>query len=109
MPLPAVAFVLTMMQDCIQEWETGRFQARENNFRLQQDMFDAHLHGLNETHAGVWLDEDPADEEFCQSVTRACDVRPDTDTEPEYDLDGRLTARSKGKGKAQPLVDGSDY
>ncbi|KAG8728409.1 hypothetical protein FRC10_005008, partial [Ceratobasidium sp. 414] len=48
LPLPAVAFVLTMMQDCLREWETGVFRARENDFKTQRDMFDAHLHSLHQ-------------------------------------------------------------
>ncbi|KAG9078701.1 hypothetical protein FRC06_008231, partial [Ceratobasidium sp. 370] len=118
MPLPAVALVLTMMQDSIKEWETGVFRARENNFRAQRDMFDAHLQGLYEyqkvarsrlhrfqgkwfrkgmRYAGVRILDSTEEGRFCQPITRACDVRPDTPelSEPEYDENGRLTARAK--------------
>ncbi|KAG8777108.1 hypothetical protein FRC12_000549 [Ceratobasidium sp. 428] len=143
--LPAVAFVLTMMQDCIQEWDTGCFRVRENNYGAQKDLYIAHLHGLHVyegeardrltdfrsdwfkegmKHAGVRIDSgDESDHEFCQPVTRACFVRaptpsesatepepepsPEPSPEPEY-VDGRLTAWSKGKGKAPDFDDFSD-
>ncbi|KAG9087382.1 hypothetical protein FS749_002950 [Ceratobasidium sp. UAMH 11750] len=131
LPLPAVAFVLTMMQDCLKEWETGVFRARDNDFKAQRDMFDAHLQSLHEyrktahlrlhrfqrkwfkkgmKHAGVRIHKLPRDHQFCQPITWAHAVRPDTpdNSEPEFDEDGRLTARAKGKGKAQPESDDSD-
>ncbi|KAG9092113.1 hypothetical protein FS749_015996 [Ceratobasidium sp. UAMH 11750] len=46
LPLPAVAFVLTMMQDCIEEWQTGQFKPRDLNLTIQRSVFDAHLMGL---------------------------------------------------------------
>ncbi|KAG8700491.1 hypothetical protein FRC09_005924 [Ceratobasidium sp. 395] len=146
-PLPAVAFVLTMMQDCIQEWDTGCFRARENSFRQQKDLYKAHLHGLyvyeseaadrltgfqaawfkaGMKHAGIRIDSGESDHEFCQPVTQARFVRPQSESEseaeaapelspepepspePEY-VDGRLTAQSKGKGKPPWLDDFSDY
>ncbi|KAG9090431.1 hypothetical protein FRC06_001088 [Ceratobasidium sp. 370] len=122
LPLPAVAFVLTMMQDCLREWETGVFRARENDFKTQQNMFDAHLMSLHEyrksarvrlerfqrewfrkgmKHAGVRIHKPQRDQPFCQPITWAHTVRPDTpeNSEPEVDENGRLTARAKGKGK----------
>ncbi|KAG9081062.1 hypothetical protein FRC06_005864 [Ceratobasidium sp. 370] len=123
LPLPAVAFVLTMMQDCIEEWQTGQFKPRELNLTTQRSIFDAHLMGLLQyrrraprrlsefqqrwfedgmVNAGVEIHQREEGEKFCQSITRAENVWPDTpeeseDSEPEYDGDGRLTARSKGK------------
>ncbi|KAG8761404.1 hypothetical protein FRC12_009422 [Ceratobasidium sp. 428] len=146
-PLPAVAFMLTMMQDCIQEWDTGCFRARENSFRQQKDLYKAHLHGLyvyeseaadrltgfqaawfkaGMKHAGIRIDSGESDHEFCQPVTQARFVQPQSESEseaeaepelslepepspePEY-VDGRLTAQSKGKGKPPQLDDFSDY
>ncbi|KAF8595749.1 hypothetical protein BDV93DRAFT_564036 [Ceratobasidium sp. AG-I] len=46
LPLVAVAFVLTMMQECIEEWATGRFLARDLNLTTQRGRFDSHLWGL---------------------------------------------------------------
>ncbi|KAG9094991.1 hypothetical protein FRC06_010254 [Ceratobasidium sp. 370] len=125
MPLPAVAFVLTMMQECIEEWQTGRCKSRELNFKTQRSIFDAHLQGLIEyrksasrrlyrfqkkwfktgmEYAGVIIHESEDQEEYCQPITRACNVRPDT-PEPSYYEDGRFTAKSKGKGRE---IDDSD-
>ncbi|KAG8726531.1 hypothetical protein FRC10_006999, partial [Ceratobasidium sp. 414] len=111
------------MQDCIEEWQTGQFKPRELNLTTQWSIFDAHLMGLLEycrraprrlfdfqrrwfedgmVNAGVEIHRREEGERFCQSITQAENVRPDTpeepeDSEPEYDGDGRLTARSKGK------------
>ncbi|KAG8705735.1 hypothetical protein FRC08_001492 [Ceratobasidium sp. 394] len=124
LPLPAVAFVLTMMQECIEEWQTGRFRPRDLNVATQRSIFDAHLQGLivyrrrakkrlanfqvkwfeaGLEYAGIEIHRQDDEDHFCQSVTRAENVRADTptDSEPEYDEDGRLTARSKGKHKAR--------
>ncbi|KAG8716066.1 hypothetical protein FRC08_009878 [Ceratobasidium sp. 394] len=131
LPLPAVAFVLTIMQDCLREWETGVFRARDNDFKAQRDMFDAHLMSLHEyrktapgrllrfqgkwfrkgmKYAGVRIHKPRQDRQFCQPITWAHTVRPDTpeNSEPEFDEDGRLTARAKGKGKEQHQSDDSD-
>ncbi|KAF8595748.1 hypothetical protein BDV93DRAFT_514724 [Ceratobasidium sp. AG-I] len=99
--LPAVAFVLTMMQECIEEWQTGRYQPRDLCFSRQRPVFDAHLRGLYNyvksardrmfrfrgawfkagmEHAGVTvLDQDATSSgQYRQPVTRAENVRPDT-------------------------------
>ncbi|KAG8789643.1 hypothetical protein FRC12_013361 [Ceratobasidium sp. 428] len=108
MPLEAIAFVLTMMQDCLQEWDTGCLRARDNHFKQQRAVFDAHLHGLHTymgtarrrlvglqsewflagmQHAGIHVvegsQEHHADQEFCQPVAQACFIRPDSDSDPE--------------------------
>ncbi|KAG9087140.1 hypothetical protein FS749_003140 [Ceratobasidium sp. UAMH 11750] len=124
LPLPAVAFVLTMMQECIQEWQTGYFKPRDLNVSTQQSIFDAHLQGLIEyrrparkrlakfqvdwfsagmEYAGIEINRYEDQDHYCQSITRSANVRPDTpkESEPEYDETGRLTAQSKGKHKAQ--------
>ncbi|KAG8715140.1 hypothetical protein FRC09_016873 [Ceratobasidium sp. 395] len=108
MPLEAIAFVLTMMQDCLQEWDTGCLRARDNHFKQQRAVFDAHLHGLHTymgtarrrlvglqsewflagmQHAGIHVvegsQEHHADQEYCQPVAQACFIRPDSDSDPE--------------------------
>ncbi|KAG8700802.1 hypothetical protein FRC09_005747 [Ceratobasidium sp. 395] len=108
LPLPTVAFVLMMMQDCLQEWDTGCLRVRENQFKQQKAVFDAHLHGL-ETYkgkasarlarrqskwflagmefAGISVVEGSGDEEldtnFCQPVSQACFIRSDSESEHE--------------------------
>ncbi|KAG8701272.1 hypothetical protein FRC08_004190 [Ceratobasidium sp. 394] len=124
LPLPAVAFVLTMMQECIQEWQTGYFKPRDLNVSTQRSIFDAHLQGLIEyrrparkrlakfqvdwfsagmEYAGIEINHYEDQDHYCQSITRSANVRPDTpeESEPEHDETGRLTARSKGKHKAR--------
>ncbi|KAG9091329.1 hypothetical protein FS749_016629 [Ceratobasidium sp. UAMH 11750] len=124
LPLPAVAFVLTMMQECIQEWQTGYFKPRDLNVSTQRSIFDAHLQGLIEyrrparkrlakfqvdwfsagmEYAGIEIHRYEDQDHYCQSITRSANVRPDTpeESEPEYDESGRLTAQSKGKHKAR--------
>ncbi|KAG9123542.1 hypothetical protein FRC07_014783 [Ceratobasidium sp. 392] len=100
MPLPTVAFVLTMMQACLEEWQTGSFRPQDLHSPTQQPIFDAHLRGLIEyqraapnrmerfqcrwfktgmKYAGVRLDDN--EPEYCQPITRASQVRPDTPDE----------------------------
>ncbi|KAF8594019.1 hypothetical protein BDV93DRAFT_581280 [Ceratobasidium sp. AG-I] len=144
--LPAIAFVLTMMQECIEEWQTGRYNPRELSCSKQRPIFDAHLRGLYNyvksardrmfrfrgawfkagifvrEHAGVTIigNDDPATSQYCQPVTRAENVRPDTpppnhinaealeqepeEPVPELEYDGdddeRFSTKSKGKSKA---------
>ncbi|KAF8593401.1 hypothetical protein BDV93DRAFT_566590 [Ceratobasidium sp. AG-I] len=125
LPLVAVAFVLTMMQECIEEWATGRFLSRDLNLTTQRGRFDSHLWGLlnyrssadsrllrfqrrwlNDglEHAGVRINQEEPEPYHCQSVTRSEDVRPDTPpalgSESEPEEDQHLNARTKGKGKA---------
>ncbi|KAF8593979.1 hypothetical protein BDV93DRAFT_516139 [Ceratobasidium sp. AG-I] len=99
--LPAVAFVLTMMQECIEEWQTGRQNPRDLCASKQRPIFDVHLRGLYNymhkaedpmlrfqgkwfktgmEHAGVTVHDhdDPTVGRYCQPVTRAENVRPDT-------------------------------
>ncbi|KAG8731861.1 hypothetical protein FRC10_001396 [Ceratobasidium sp. 414] len=127
LPLPAVAFVLTMMQECIQEWQTGYMKPRDLNITVQWVIFDAHLQGLIEywrparkrltrfqvdwfktgmEYAGIEIHRYEDEEHCCQSITRAKHVRPNTpeeseESKPEFNKYGRLTARSKGKHKAR--------
>ncbi|KAG9077148.1 hypothetical protein FS749_010994 [Ceratobasidium sp. UAMH 11750] len=114
------------MQECIEEWQTGRFRPWDLNIVTQRAIFDAHLQGLlvyrrraakrlagfqvkwfeaGLEYASIEIHRQNDEDHFCQSVTRAENVRPDTPTdsepEPEFDEDGRLTTQSKGKHKAR--------
>ncbi|KAG8705029.1 hypothetical protein FRC09_003196 [Ceratobasidium sp. 395] len=107
MPLPAVALVLMMMQECLQEWDTGCLRVRDNHCKQQRAVFDAHLHGLNTyqgkargrladlqyewfvagmEHAGIRVveasEEQDLSQDFCQPVSRACFIESDSDSEP---------------------------
>ncbi|CAE7127023.1 unnamed protein product, partial [Rhizoctonia solani] len=48
MPLPTVAFALTTVQFCIEEWETGVFKAKELRAERQYNTYCAHLKGLQQ-------------------------------------------------------------
>ncbi|KAG8792295.1 hypothetical protein FRC12_006549 [Ceratobasidium sp. 428] len=129
LPLPAVALVLTLMQECVEEWDTGRFRPRDLNDTIQRSRFDAHLQGLLNYRGGArgrtrrfrvtWfeagleyahikINRDEEDNEgFCQSVTRVENVRPDSDQEfddededdEEPELDRNGRYTAKSKGK----------
>ncbi|KAG8789049.1 hypothetical protein FRC12_013913 [Ceratobasidium sp. 428] len=108
-PLPAIALVLTLMQECIEEWDTGRFRPRDLNDTNQEAIFDAHLQGLLNYRSGArgrlagfrvtWfeagleyahikMNRDEEDHDgFCQSITRVENVRPDSDREFDNDED----------------------
>ncbi|KAG8781258.1 hypothetical protein FRC12_022066 [Ceratobasidium sp. 428] len=146
LPLPAVTLVLTMMQESIDEWDTGRHRPRDLNLETQRSIFNAHLQGLVNyrttasgrllkfrrkwfrrglKYANISIKVVDDQDGFCQSITRPEDVRPDSpggsqsgsgsdsdassslvtdsdsDSEPERYADGRLTAKSKGKGKSR--------
>ncbi|KAG8793233.1 hypothetical protein FRC12_003450 [Ceratobasidium sp. 428] len=128
MPLPAVSFVLTMLQDCLEEWDTGCLRVRDNRFRQQKAMFDAHLHGLHTykanapgrlarlqskwflagmKHAGIHVAEgseeqlDP-DNEFCQAVTQACYIRADSDSDPEPEPEPEPEPDSESEPEPEP-------
>ncbi|KAF8593930.1 hypothetical protein BDV93DRAFT_565973 [Ceratobasidium sp. AG-I] len=45
-PIPAVAMVLTIWQECVQEWQTGRFRGIDLNAERQLSMYECHLKGL---------------------------------------------------------------
>ncbi|KAF8596811.1 hypothetical protein BDV93DRAFT_513821 [Ceratobasidium sp. AG-I] len=133
LPLVAIAFVLTMMQECIEEWATGRFLSRDLNLTTQRGRFDSHLWGLLNyrskagsrllrfqrrwlngglEHAGVRVNQEEPEPYHCQSVTRPENVRPDTPpalgSESEPEEDQHLNTRAKGKGRANHfLIDGS--
>ncbi|KAG8779196.1 hypothetical protein FRC12_024592, partial [Ceratobasidium sp. 428] len=124
LPLPAVAFVLTMMQECIEGWETGRFRSRDLNINTQRGIFDAHLQGLINyrsraaTRLGgfqvFWFREglswanvrvhqyDDEDDMYCQSITRADDVVPDGASDSEDDRDPAPEPESDPEPQADP-------
>ncbi|KAG8773833.1 hypothetical protein FRC12_002289 [Ceratobasidium sp. 428] len=140
LPLPSAAFVLTMLQECVEEWGSGCHRPRDLNLANQRAIFDAHLKGLYNyrskaqvrmlkfqkkwfrkglDYANIKIHEHEDEGNFCQSVTQAEDVEPDDEDEeeesssesdsesdddssgPEHYGDGRLTAKSKGKGRAR--------
>ncbi|KAG8733912.1 hypothetical protein FRC10_012063 [Ceratobasidium sp. 414] len=127
LPLPAVVFVLTMMQECIQEWQTRYMKPQDLNVSIQHAIFDAHLQGLIKyrraarkrltkfqvdwfttgmEYAGIEIHRCEDQEHYCQSITHAEHVQPDTpeeseESEPEFNKNGHLTAQSKGKHRAQ--------
>ncbi|KAG8726612.1 hypothetical protein FRC11_014824 [Ceratobasidium sp. 423] len=95
MPLPTVAFILTTIQFCLEEWETGTFKAKELRADHQYNTYCVHLRGLQQydtvanarlmrfrqrwfqfaiQHSGASVVV-PAQ---TQEVTNAADVRPDT-------------------------------
>ncbi|CAE7233303.1 unnamed protein product [Rhizoctonia solani] len=95
MPLPTVAFILTTIQFCLEEWETGAFKAKDLRAERQYNTYCAHLRGLQQydtvAHSRLmrfrqrWFDfaiqhsgasiVTPA---HTQEFTDAADVRPDT-------------------------------
>ncbi|KAG8693266.1 hypothetical protein FRC09_010625, partial [Ceratobasidium sp. 395] len=136
MPLEAVALVLTMMQDCLQEWDTGSLRARDNHYRQQQAVFDAHLHGLNTymgtarrrlvdlqsqwflagmQHAGIHVvegsEEHHADQEFCQPVAQACFIRPDSDSDvsPEPEPEPEPSSEPEPEPEPEPQYNEHGY
>ncbi|KAG8724615.1 hypothetical protein FRC09_016585 [Ceratobasidium sp. 395] len=95
--LPAAALVLTMMQVCIAEWETGYFKPQDLDVDKQRVYFESHLLGLYEYEKvaysrllrfrGEWFaagieysgsnvaEDDPR---AARPYTLASQVRPDT-------------------------------
>ncbi|KAG8708548.1 hypothetical protein FRC09_001199 [Ceratobasidium sp. 395] len=107
-PVPTIAFALTLWQHTIGEWKTGRHVKASLDAELQGGSYQSHLLGLltyekeapgrleefqedafwyGMNHAGV--SEDLA--EPYQPVTRPDQIRPDSP---------RTRARAKGKGRA---------
>ncbi|KAG9078022.1 hypothetical protein FRC06_008570 [Ceratobasidium sp. 370] len=97
MPETAVAYVLANMQFTIEEWETGKFLAKDLNASDMLNKYVAHLRGLKAARrrakhrfqrlAQEWYDFGfeysgamELDDPFTQSVTLEEDVRPDTPT-----------------------------
>ncbi|QRV95079.1 hypothetical protein RhiJN_23097 [Ceratobasidium sp. AG-Ba] len=108
LPIPFIAFVLTLMQHAIGEWKTGRHIKAELDSKVQGGIYESHVLGLLKyekkasgrfeefredafwygiNHAGV------GDElhEPHQPVTEADMIRPDSPA---------TKARAKGKGRA---------
>ncbi|KAG8713034.1 hypothetical protein FRC08_013768 [Ceratobasidium sp. 394] len=99
-PLTAVAFVLANLQFCIEEYETGQYQARELNASDMLNKYVAHLRGLKAAQLAAkgrfarltkeWFNYGfdysgamELDDPFTQPVTQASDIRPDTPTGEE--------------------------
>ncbi|KAG8728796.1 hypothetical protein FRC10_004567 [Ceratobasidium sp. 414] len=112
MPLPAMAFVLTMTVSV-----SGRLGLSGLRKTLapvpevscsQAARFPTEV--VQEGNEICWIHKPSDDKMFSQPVTQACNVQPNTpkQSEPEYDGNGRLTAQAKGKGKAQPPSDDSE-
>ncbi|KAG8696305.1 hypothetical protein FRC08_007248 [Ceratobasidium sp. 394] len=95
MPLTTVAFVLSIVQFCIEEWETGRFRPRDLNMTNLLNKYVAHLRGLKEASKAAknrmarlqqhWFDfgleysgATTANQDIYQPTTQSHDVRPDT-------------------------------
>ncbi|KAG8732766.1 hypothetical protein FRC10_000616 [Ceratobasidium sp. 414] len=101
-PLPetAIAYVLANMQFTLEEWTTGKFQARDLNASDMLNKYVAHLRGLKSARrraklrfkhlAQEWFDfrfeysgAMELDDPFTQPVTQEEDIRPDTPTSDE--------------------------
>ncbi|KAG9080813.1 hypothetical protein FRC06_006132 [Ceratobasidium sp. 370] len=99
MPLTTVAFVLSIIQFCLEEWETRNFQPHDLNMTNLLNKYVAHLRGLKEASAAAkscmarlrqhWFDFGykylgavAVNQPIYQPITRRHDVRPDT-PEPE--------------------------
>ncbi|KAG9084323.1 hypothetical protein FRC06_004123, partial [Ceratobasidium sp. 370] len=129
MPLTTVAFVLAMIQFCIEEWETGYFKPHDLNMTDTLHKYVAHLRGLKEARSGAkkrmkalqkkWFEfgyqysgATAITQEYHQPITLRRDIRPDTPERegsespevpevPEVDAEGRYTMRAKGKSRAR--------
>ncbi|KAF8609549.1 hypothetical protein BDV93DRAFT_503858 [Ceratobasidium sp. AG-I] len=101
MPLTTSAFMLALVQFCIEEYETGQYRARDLNMSDMLNKYVAHLRGLKEARAAAktritrlqkhWFDygyeysgATLPDELYDQPITLRSDVRPDT-PQPEID------------------------
>ncbi|KAF8595005.1 hypothetical protein BDV93DRAFT_564871 [Ceratobasidium sp. AG-I] len=95
MPLTTTAFILAIVQFCIEEYQTGQFRARDLNMSDMLNKYVAHLRGLKEARAGAkrritelqkhWFDYGYEysgamlpDEVYQQPITLRSDIRPDT-------------------------------
>ncbi|KAG8788551.1 hypothetical protein FRC12_014431 [Ceratobasidium sp. 428] len=99
MPETAVAFVLANVQFCLEEYDTGRHQARDLNASDMLNKYVAHLRGLKVARrtakkrfarlAQEWFDYGiysgvmELDDPFTQPITLAEDVRPDSPSSDE--------------------------
>ncbi|KAG9118480.1 hypothetical protein FRC07_006999 [Ceratobasidium sp. 392] len=100
-PLTTVAFVLAIVQFCLEEWETGQFQARDLSMTDMLNKYVAHLRGLKEARAAAkgrmkrlqqhWFDFGyeysgavRPSEPYYQPITLRGNVRPDT---PEFEFE----------------------
>ncbi|KAG9079761.1 hypothetical protein FRC06_007498 [Ceratobasidium sp. 370] len=106
MPLTTVAFVLSIIQFCLEEWETGKFQSRDLSMTDLLHKYVAHLRGLKEASVAAkgqmrrlqqhWFDfgleysgATSVEEPLYQPITRRGEVHPDT---PEPDSEAEREA-----------------
>ncbi|EUC67551.1 hypothetical protein RSOL_551110, partial [Rhizoctonia solani AG-3 Rhs1AP] len=125
LPTITVAFVLTIMQACIEEWRTGRFVPEHLNASDQFNIFTAHLLGLEEysTSAprrlrrfrkawyrmGVENVTRPTNEQpVLQAYTTRDEVRPDSDSEDDEDVLRESSGNVVEDNEEEGLYDGGD-
>ncbi|KAG8778762.1 hypothetical protein FRC12_024834 [Ceratobasidium sp. 428] len=133
LPLPAVTLVLTMMQESIDEWDTGRHRPRDLNLETQRSIFNAHLQGLVNyrttasgrllkfrrkwfrrglKYANISIKVADDQDGFCQSITRPEDVRPDSPggsqsgSGSDSDASSSLVTDSDSDSKPERYADG---
>ncbi|KAG8702620.1 hypothetical protein FRC09_004645 [Ceratobasidium sp. 395] len=107
-PIPSIAFTLTLMEHDLREWKTGHFVKAELDARTEAEAYQTHLTGLlayekeapdrfhefQETAAKYGLNYAGMSEHLdkpAQRPTRVADIRPDSPA---------TKARAKGKGRA---------
>ncbi|QRV92933.1 hypothetical protein RhiJN_20951 [Ceratobasidium sp. AG-Ba] len=116
MPLTVVAFILAIMQFCIEEWSTGYFVSHDLGASHMLDKYEAHLQNLKELQSVAprrlermqagWTEYafDYSGASFLQSgkdreqATFHAEMRPDTPP-PETPV-GSLTPLSLGEGSS---------
>ncbi|KAG9104667.1 hypothetical protein FRC07_009756, partial [Ceratobasidium sp. 392] len=115
-PLTAVAYILALIQFCLEEWETGHFVPRDWSMTDMLNKYVAHLRGLKEARAAAkgrmkrlqqhWFDfgyeysgavrpEDP----YRQPITLRTDVRPDTPEEYEDEYEESMPDDAEAEAK----------
>ncbi|KAG8784202.1 hypothetical protein FRC12_018892 [Ceratobasidium sp. 428] len=107
-PVPSIAFALTLMEHDVREWKTGHFVKAELDARTEAEAYQTHLTGLlayekeapgrfhefQETAAKYGLNYAGMSEHLdkpAQRPTRVADIWPDSPA---------TKARAKGKGRA---------
>ncbi|KAG8744085.1 hypothetical protein FRC12_014879, partial [Ceratobasidium sp. 428] len=124
LPLPAVSFVLTMMQESIEEWDSGQHRLRDLHVDTQRARFDAHLQGLINyrataagrltkfqrkwfrrglKHANIQINRGDDGGKFCQSITHPKDVQPDSQNSSHSEADSDTDTDSE----PEPKYDGN--
>ncbi|KAG8734100.1 hypothetical protein FRC10_011941 [Ceratobasidium sp. 414] len=121
MPLTTVAFVLSIIQFCIEEWETGKFRPHDLSMTDLLNKYVAHLRGLKAASKVAknrmarlqqhWFDfgleysgATAADQDIYQPTTQSHDVRPDT-PEPESEEEPDAENGQCGDNEPNPETD----